>query len=129
MTMVRGAAGAGLVGQTHRVGRTYEQHDVRERPGGLEPEVDEARAGDLRRLAHVRDVELRDDLLRELARIGAQLFREDHRDVRLVIAEAHIGRGGDLRLRVVREAGERGAEPRLEKIGDGVHMEKKGPHF
>src|SRR2546430_13276852 len=45
-----------------------------------------------------------DDLRGELARVGALLFRNDHCDVRLVIAEARVGRDGDLR-RDVREAG------------------------
>ena len=62
----------------------------------FEREIDETRAGNRRRLAPFRDVELLDDFLRERARIFTALFRENERGVCLVIAEARVGRRHDI---------------------------------
>ena len=84
-------------------------------PGSFQAEIDEACAGDFGRLAHFAEVEFFDDLLRDLAWIRALLFREDHRDVRLVVAETRVGGGGDFGFGAV----EGGAQLCGEQGGDG----------
>ncbi len=73
--------------------------------GGAEPrrgqrEVDEPRAGDLRRLAEIAGVERGDDRLRRLARILSHALRQAHRDVRLIVAEAGVLRRPHQRVGV-----------------------------
>ncbi len=67
-------------------------------PLGLEAEIDEAGAGDFQRGAHFGDVEGVDDLLGDLAGVGALLLGENHRDVGLVVAKAGVVRGLHLGL-------------------------------
>jgi hypothetical protein len=67
-------------------------------PFAFQPEIDEPRACDLRRLAHFGDVEFFNDLLRKLAGICFCLLGEQHRDIGLIVAEACVGCGRDLRL-------------------------------
>ena len=69
---------------------------VRKSDGGadrrtLEPEIQEARAGDLDRLAEVVHVELRERVGRELARVQLALLAQGHERVALVVAELGIG--------------------------------------
>ena len=91
-------------------------HPLRQE-GGEEAKIDEARAGDLRRLAQADHIEARDDLLGDLPGIGAPLLRQQHGDIRLVIAEAGIRGGGHKGLG---GAIQRGAQPGGQKGGDGL---------
>ena len=75
------AAGGGLQGGGER--------------GGLEAEIEEARAGDFDFLANVGDIEFGDDIGGELARVHLALFGEGHERVGLVIAEFGVGTGAD----------------------------------
>ena len=90
-------------------------HRLRRHRLRLEGEIDETGAGDRRRFAPFPDLEMLDDLLRERARIFSALLRQDERGVRLIIAEARVGRGRDFAgLRQVGR-GERGASSAREK--------------
>ncbi len=74
-----------------------ESRDALLEPLAAQSEVDEARARDARRLGDVGEVEVLDELLGELARRAAQLLRERHRGVALVVG-AVLRRGfADLR--------------------------------
>jgi hypothetical protein len=87
---------------------------------GLEAKIDEPGARNLRCGAQVSDVDLVDDLLRELPRIRLRLLGEDHGDVRLVVAEARIVGRHHLRISVGK-IGQRSAETSGKKRGDGFH--------
>ena len=63
---------------------------------GTEGKIDEPCAGDFRRRAEIVDLEVIEDALRDRAGILPQLFRQHHRGVGLVIAEARIGRAGHV---------------------------------
>ncbi len=59
--------------------------------GGLEPDVDEAWAGDLQRLAQVVELNLVDDVLGDDARRALLLLGEAQGDVRLEVPELRFG--------------------------------------
>src|SRR3954468_2346819 len=63
---------------------------------GSQCEIDEACARDGRGLANIASIKMRDDFLRNGARILAALLPQNQRRVRLVIAEPGIGRGAQL---------------------------------
>jgi hypothetical protein len=104
-----------------------ERGKVRADRGGLQAEIDEPCACDLRRLAQVVHLQLRDDLGRELARVCAAGLRELHGHVRLVVAEARVLRGLHGHGDAVGVAG-CGGEPRCDDRLDGFH-EKRGRHL
>ncbi len=60
------------------------------KPLGFEAKIDEAGASDFGRRAEIRDVEFGDDILGQLARISLLLLRENHRDVRLIVAKPGV---------------------------------------
>ena len=63
--------------------------------GGLEPEIEKTRPGDLDRLAAIGDVELLDDLCGEFAGVELVALGQAHEGVGLVVAELRIGAGAD----------------------------------
>jgi hypothetical protein len=66
-----------------------------DQPLVFQPQVDEARPGDFRRLAEISQVELGDDLGGQIARLLVQLLAQGHGKVGLVIAEAGVLRRAD----------------------------------
>ena len=92
-------------------------------PVGAEAEIDEPGTGDLRRIAEVGDAQIVDDLLGEFAWVGADLLRERHGAIGLVVAEFRVLRGADHHReggRIVGEFGQSCGEPAAEFSKD-VH--------
>jgi hypothetical protein len=99
--------------------------ELRRQPLRFQPEVDESCSSDFGRLTQVRDVELVDDLLCNLARISTLLLRQDHRRIGLVITKAWIVYLLDLGVGGIGPAGECLAEPLFKNGGDGIHAETR----
>ncbi len=103
----------GHVGERHAqplVGHQFSERPLE--PGRRQREVDEAGAGDLRRLAAVGDVQVRQDAFGDLARRLAELFGQRHRAVGLVVAEFRVLGGFD-------EVGQVGGLVRKRRQGGG----------
>src|SRR5689334_3971440 len=76
---------------TVRVARDDQSSQTFGKDVGRDPEVDEARTGDLGALdAGARIIEAFDDRCREVARLEAELLGEDQRQVRSPVAERRI---------------------------------------
>ena len=119
ITKVRGRA-AGGDAQPRIAHRRREPLD---QPLVLDPQIDEARPGDLRRLAEIADVEPADDFGGHLARRPAQPLAQRHGEVRLVIAELRVLAAADQFQQIVRivdQSGQRAAET-LFQIGENAH--------
>ena len=87
-------------------------------------EIDKARARDIRR-GDFTEIDGIDDLLGEGAGIGFLALGQHHRGVALVIAEAEVGGGGDVRRRGFAEGGfKRAGQARFEILEKG-HVGRK----
>ncbi len=92
-----------------------------------QPQIDEARPGDFRRVAEVGHVEPGDDLGGQLLRLLVQLPAQRHGEVGLVIAESRVLGAADHlqpRLGLIGERSQRLAKSGL-KIGKQSHGENR----
>jgi len=90
--------------------------------GIFEAEVDESGTGDLGGGGEGGDIELREDVGGELARVGFFLLGQDHGGVRLIVAEAGVGGLGDFASCGVEfTGGKRVAESGGEEFARGGH--------
>ena len=97
--------------------------ELTDEPLVFQPQVDEARPGDFRRLAEIGHVEPGDDLGGQLLRLLVQLLAQGHGEVGLVIAEAGVLGAADHfqpGLGLIGEGGQRLAKSGL-KIGKQSH--------
>ena len=90
--------------------------------GILQAEVNEPSAGNLGGGGEAGDIELLEDVGGELARVGFFLLGQNHRGVRLIVAEAGVGGLGDFAAGGVEfTGGERVAESGREEFARGRH--------
>ena len=89
-----GARLRGAVSKKRCSPRAADCQRLRQR-GGLEPEIQEAGAGDLHLLAAVANVEFGEHVGGQLARIHLPRLGQRHEGVALVIAELRVGAGPD----------------------------------
>ena len=122
MTNVRGRATGGDA-QPRIVDR---RRQLLGQPVVLQPQVDEARPGDFRRLAEVGHVEPADDLGGHLARRPAQPLAQRHGEVGLVIAELRVLAAADHLQQFFRSSAN---SPRhggnVLQVGENAHAQGK----
>ncbi len=109
-----------------RIGRG--RREPLDEPRLFEAKVDEARAGDFRRLAEIVEGEAADHLGRHFAGRPAEAFAQWHGQVCLVIAELRLLAAADRVQqpgRIVDQPCQRGAEP-LFQIGKDTHRGFRG---